>query len=223
MPAADLEVAFYLHGIDRQPDSVSIIWRADIARLQDDNVRRLLLLVPPRSTEAVELPVWAVQRWLRKLGKPLSDLADVPSIERPQNLTRDDQAVPLVFRWRGDDPESKWISPEGMRPGDTLIVPAASGGLDEFGWNPESKHAVEDVADKASSKFAGNYFAVRLAPGLLGNDVKPDELAEALADSVSEHWHDFRISIEALALPLEVRQALKDLDRARKKRVRVYT
>jgi hypothetical protein len=55
---------------------------------------------------------------------------------------------------------------------------------------------------------------VRVAPGLLGADVKPGELADAIADSVSERWHDLRVSIAALALPPELHHSLKQLDRA---------
>src|ERR1051326_7355563 len=226
VPDADPEVGLYLHGIVRQPDSVSVIWRADLnSHLQDENVRRLFLLVPPRSTEAIELPLWAVRRWLMKQGKPASALADIPSTEGRENESHDNGTVSRIFRWRGDSPDSKWIYPERIRPGDTVIVPGAFGGLDEYGWYPEKREPVEgmDVADRASTRFSGRHYAVRVAPGLLGADVKQEELAEALASSVSEHWRHLRASIDTLRLPPELHQALKQLDRAKKKRVRAYS
>src|SRR5262245_23594205 len=63
IPAADPEASLYLHGPSRQPDSITIVWRADIdpEKHKDENIRRL---VPPRSFEAIELPLWAVRCWL---------------------------------------------------------------------------------------------------------------------------------------------------------------
>ena len=74
-----------------------------------------------------------------------------------------------VFRWRGEDERSQWIDPFALRPGDTIIVPASYGGVDTFGWNPESMMPAEDVAHKAAEPFAQKKFAVRVALGLPGN------------------------------------------------------
>ena len=59
IPNADPEVSLFLHGADRSPASVQIIWRADIADddLDDrDRVAALLELIPPRSAEAIDTP-----------------------------------------------------------------------------------------------------------------------------------------------------------------------
>ena len=82
IPTADPEVSLYLHGPSRAADAVTVVWRADVSpepRADRDNrTRRLLLLVPPRAAEAIELPVWAVRSWLQKAD--LSVLADIPSL-----------------------------------------------------------------------------------------------------------------------------------------------
>jgi CRISPR-associated endonuclease/helicase Cas3 len=51
IPAADPEVALYLHGASRQPDAITVVWRADIdpENQIDEDIRRLLMLVPPRD------------------------------------------------------------------------------------------------------------------------------------------------------------------------------
>ncbi|SMH39069.1 type I-G CRISPR-associated helicase/endonuclease Cas3g [Azospirillum agricola] len=194
IPFADPEVALYLHGPRRQPDAVSVIWRADVApNLQDDEtLRRLLLLVPPRSAEAIELPVWTARRWLAGQDAGLDRLADSPAdapdedpLHRPPAPSSAPPAVPKrVFRWAGSDERSAWIAPAGIRPGDTIVVPAAYGGLDRFGWNPEQPKAgrspgrsplpVSDIAAKAAEPFVGRCFALRVAPGLLRIGLPPE-------------------------------------------------
>src|SRR5262249_13885495 len=167
IPEADPEADLYLHGSKRQPDSVTVVWRADVVP-GNDQVRRLLLLVPPRAAEAVELPVWTVLRWLQRRRDVLAYLADiaVPEPEDENNgSTSKDRSV---FRWKGDDDRSIWILPREIRSGDTIIVPAAYGGLDEFGWNPDAEKVI-DVADKAAQLFSGHRFVARLAPGILGD------------------------------------------------------
>ena len=80
IPAADLEVSLYLHGAARQPDSLTLVWRADIdLRHRDEDIRRLLMVAPPRSLEAIELPLWTVRGWLMQEVETLTDLADIPT------------------------------------------------------------------------------------------------------------------------------------------------
>ncbi|HUC70070.1 MAG TPA: type I-U CRISPR-associated helicase/endonuclease Cas3 [Stellaceae bacterium] len=78
IPAADPEVALFLHGAERSPASVQIVWRADIeaedlraARSEKADRTRLielLTMVPPRTAEAIEVPVWAARAFLRRRG-----------------------------------------------------------------------------------------------------------------------------------------------------------
>jgi len=235
VPAADPEAALYLHGIRRQPDSVMVIWRADVnpTAWNEDQVRRLLLLVPPRSAEAIQLPLWTVRRWLEKSYKALGQLADVAA-SAPKEESRSASGggdKRRVFRWRGDDERSGWIMPREIRAGDTIIVPADYGGIDEFGWNPDKHGPIDDedaspatdVADRAAVPFAGRRFVVRLGPGLTG-EMSPSVIAEVLAAAPSQRWRDLRNAVTALALPAEMKEALAALDRAKGKggRVEVY-
>jgi CRISPR-associated endonuclease/helicase Cas3 len=221
VPAQDPPVALFLRGPDLEPDAVTVVWRGDIdpAAMDDEATVRLLDLVPPTAGEAIELPLWAVRAWLARETGRLEALADSPG--RPEG--EEERGAPLeeqrVFRWRGREGNSGWIGFREIRPGDTIVVPAAHGGLDSWGWNPEAREPVADVAAEAAEPFAGRRFAVRVAPGLLGEALPPERLAETLAASVGEGWHELRDALSALPLPEELRRNLQRLDRARRGRV----
>jgi len=221
VPAQDPPVALFLRGPDLEPDAVTVVWRGDIdpAAMDDEATSRLLDLVPPRAGEAIELPLWAVRAGLARETGRLEALADSPG--RPEG--EEERGAPLeeqrVFRWRGREADSGWIGFREIRPGDTIVVPTVVGGLDAWGWNPEARAPVADVAAEAAEPFAGRRFAVRVAPGLLGESVDPDRLAEALAAAESGGWRDLRDALSALPLPEELRGHLQRLDRARRGRV----
>ncbi len=216
VPAADPDVALYLHGVSRQPDSLTVIWRADIdSGWVDQDVTRLLTLVPPRSLEAIELPLWAVRRWLEGSRKSPAEMADVPTREPEQG--QEGWQRERVFRWKGNDERSRWIEPQALRPGDTVIVPARYGGVDRFGWNPGHEEPATDMGRTGAEPFAGRRFAVRVAPGLLGSSSNA-ALADALARAVSERWQDLRTALMGLDLPEDIGKDLLALDEARRKR-----
>lgn len=217
VPAIDPDVGLYLHGTEREADSVTLVWRADI-RPQDPakGVRRLMTLVPPRTEEAIELPVWTVRRWLRnRRDVTLSVLADVagPEPESPNEAGRGGRDV---FRWKGHDDRSDWIEGWKVAPGDTIVVPAELGGVDEFGWSPLEVRPATDVGATAARPFASRSFAVRVAPGLLG-EVTDHDLAAALDGTESGDWEAVRANLFALPLPDDLRQDLLALNEAKKR------
>lgn len=213
IPAADPDVALYLHGPARQSDSITIVWRADVDPAWDDqDLIRLLTFIPPRSREAIELPVWTVRRWLEGRGKWAVEVADIPMREPDDEEGRVGRRV---FRWKGDDARSQWISPSEIRSGDTVIVPARYGGVDAFGWNPESLVPAEDVAQKAAEPFAKKRFAVRIAQGLTGQHVSDEALAGTLASLRAENPETVRQTLLDLELPAGVRKGLAWLGEAK--------
>jgi CRISPR-associated endonuclease/helicase Cas3 len=239
IPAVDPDVGLYLHGPHQQPDAVAVVWRADIVAPENigkddtsDAVRRLLLLVPPRASEAIALPVWAVRRWLRSVTRSTrdgatSELADVPGSDPRDDVPKRVARTPVAFRWRGDEEHSRWTDAESLRPGDTIVVPAIYGGVDRFGWDPDHRSAAgyaisaTDVADSAASPFSGRRFAVRVAPGLI-EDVSAEELAESIATGVSGRWQNRRDALLRLSLPEVLQEHLRRLDKARGGRVVVH-
>jgi CRISPR-associated endonuclease/helicase Cas3 len=219
IPGADPEVSLYLHGTSRQPDSTVVAWRADIDpdKLGDNDVRRLLTLVPPRAGETIELPLWAVRRWLMKSGKALDFLADAAGTA-PEGDEIVGRQSRRVFLWKGDDERSRWVQPAEIRPGDAIVVPALYGGLDKFGWNPESAEPAIDLGHKAAGAFAGRRFVVRVAPGLLDETLAAEALADALASAASQRWQDLRAALFDLDLPQQIRDELDALDNANRRR-----
>jgi CRISPR-associated endonuclease/helicase Cas3 len=225
VPSADPEIALYLHGPRRQPDSVTVVWRADVSpTLGAENSRRLLLLAPPRLTEAIELPVWSVREWLRGTPRASDALADVASAHD------DDGGRPVrelsgrrIFRWKGDDESSQWVLAGELRPGDTIVAPAEYGGADRFGWNPESTATVTDLGSLSAAPFAGRRFTVRVAPGLVGPSVADGALAKAIAAAETERWKDVRAALLGLDLPDTIRTDLLALDRARRNKISLYS
>lgn len=222
VPATDPEVALYLHGPTRQPDAITVVWRADLHEAMDNEATaRLLALMPPRSSEAVELPLWAVRLWLvtpaeAGAARPDDALADVPVAEPEQAVAA--ARGRHVFRWRGLDERSRWTDAQALRPGDTIVVPASYGGIDAYGWNPGVAAPATDVAEAAATGFRGRRFVVRVAPGLLGDALRPEALTEVLAACRHAAWPQLRDALIALPLPDERRALLHLLDGARPRR-----
>lgn len=197
IPNADPEVALFLHGPDRSPASVQIVWRADIHRDdlvagRDSHARliELFSLVPPRAGEAIQVPLWAARAFLsedRASFVDLSDVAERVSEESDRGIGRP------VFRWAGRDSDrTRTIYPRDLNPGDLIVVPAEYGGCDEFGWEPSSKQPARDVADAALWPFRTKRFAVRVTPELIAQDFGNDgsNVADALLAKLAEHAED---------------------------------
>ncbi|EID15818.1 hypothetical protein MXEN_06383 [Mycobacterium xenopi RIVM700367] len=173
-PAADLDIARWLHGPQKAPADVNIVWRADLdehllqavseageAGEEHERLIELLLACPPKTTEAVSVPVWAAVGWLSSAGAAVM-LADVDQ-PQPLPVTAGNQ---LVVRWAGAD--TAVITAGQIRPGDTLVVPATRGGIRRSNWDPDTQSAVivPDLGDRAQSA-AGLAPVLRLHTGVI--------------------------------------------------------
>lgn len=150
VPHPDPPVAPYLHGLDRGAPDVTVVWRADLTRSLD-RWEQLLSAVPPAPEEMLEVPATAVRRWLYGQPDQAAAVGDVEGVPDQDEGTAPGNGEPpglRVVRYRGPR-DSTLIRPGEIAPGDTIIVPAALGGCDEFGWNPASSRDVIDVADLA--------------------------------------------------------------------------
>ncbi len=230
-PAADPDVGLFLHGAERSAAGVSIVWRSDISKADlagetGVNLKQVIRLLPPRANEAVELPLWVARAWLHHAEGGRADISDVPERELETRSARPPQASKCAFRWSGhDDPYTRVVSANDLRPGDLLVVPSDYGGCDSFGWAPESSSRVVDVANQAAKPYWGQRCAVRIAPDLVrlggqgqrisdllideninGSDLV-DHLIAALPSEVSEDetqagplFGDVRMALDALRL-----------------------
>lgn len=145
-PAVEPDIALLLHGAGSQGADVQLVWRADLpTRLSKDNEKAVLdtlALLPPMPEEAMSLPIAAARRMLAHLE--LEELADVEG----GTETATGGAVlhvPWVVRWRGPG-KSSVGSMQEIRPGDTLVLPAAYGGLDRIAGTPPLPLDVGDIA-----------------------------------------------------------------------------
>ena len=88
-PTADPDIELFLHGAERMAAGVSIVWRGDIFEHDfedagEDHLDELVRLLPPRASEAVDVPLWATRAWLRRTRRgpvPLDDMSDAPELE----------------------------------------------------------------------------------------------------------------------------------------------
>lgn len=175
----DPDVAPFLHGKDRDesPD-VYVVWRADLTESDLDDheyVSGLLSLVPPRLREALPVPVWSVRAWLS--GASAGRVADAEGLLRSEESVARREGRRAV-RWAGPD-ECEVVIPTGIRAGDTVVVPASYGGADDFGWRPESRSPVRDVADLCGAP--GYPTVLRLSSSLLDGLVAPSCPADTRA------------------------------------------
>ena len=235
IPNADPEVAVFLHGPDRSPATVQIVWRADIDEQNDlrpameyeagrGRLIELLKLVPPRSAEAVEVPLWAARAWLVRTGAKQADFSD--AVEHSREAGDERATGRRAFRWAGEDSErTQVVQKSALRNGDLLVVPAAYGGCDEWGWNPNSSEPVIDVAEKAAWPYRARRFAVRVTPALIAQgfrksveerpyvapDVGASNLVAILAAHGDERATRLLDAVLSLDLPEELRGNLQSL------------
>ncbi len=193
-PAAEPEIALFLHGPDAGPAEVRLVWRADLSKehLDDpERARKILAALPPSSLEALELPLPVVRRWLTGGSMEVPDLegtADATGEEKPGGRS--------ALRWAGpEDDATTIITAEDLRPGDTLVVPAGYGGCDRFGWNPEATGPVRDLAEEAAERQRGR-LVLRLHP-----ELAIDWIGEVDTVTAAEAWRMVREGIALLGEP----------------------
>ena len=180
--ANDPEVGLFLHGAERAAADVSLVWRGDLSTsdLNDGNsadLKTILEMVPPRTAEMIEVPIWAAAAWLS--GRRAARIADVPARDEP--TASDGGERKIVFRWAGrDGPRTGLVGSADLRPGDVLVVPAQYGGCDEFGWNPDSPDHVSDGADEAALPYRHRRYIVRVTHDVVRTDAQWARVAGVL-------------------------------------------
>jgi CRISPR-associated endonuclease/helicase Cas3 len=159
--APEIDVAPWLHGAGRGTADVALIWRADLEEGDSDRWVDAVRLRPPLVGEALEVPVYAARAWLQ--GRRAPEVTDIEGVG--QESPPADHRGQFALRWKGSD-GGEIVRPEQIRPGDTLVLPAAYGGCDDYGWHPDNRDlVVTDIADSCSLE-RGRQHIVRLVPGL---------------------------------------------------------
>jgi CRISPR-associated endonuclease/helicase Cas3 len=182
-PDADPDVGLWLHGLDSEPSvDVNVIWRADLTEttLTADDTQIPVSLVTacrPGSGEAMPVPIRAVRAWLARPrgdqtgGLASPQVADVEGTSTGADDNRSDSIlIKPVLRWLGDDSEVA-TSAQQIRPGDTLILPAAYGGISNGNWDPDSPAEVDDLGHRVQAEQRLRA-VLRLEPKALGPDAE---------------------------------------------------
>ena len=184
-PEPTPDVAPFLHGMEALDTAdVQLVWREDLISTREEDWLDIVAIAPPRSREALGLPIYAVRNWLNQIGGP--DVGDIEGT--PTQDAQEKGSDRPVLRWLGPDAdESRVISPEEIRPGDTLVVPAEYGGADVFGWSPKLAEPVRDVGDLCVNEMANGapqdglsrLIRLRLYPGFERHLVPESEESES--------------------------------------------
>jgi CRISPR-associated endonuclease/helicase Cas3 len=149
-PVVEPSIDLLLHGRDRAPGAVSLVWRREqVVELGDaEAASEILAIVPPSALESCEVPLWELKAWLSGTVAP-ADSGDVEGGELPVLPREDPRPDAKVLRWDGTEEGATLADVEQLRPGDVVVLASARGGYDAFGWNPASTTAVPDIADEA--------------------------------------------------------------------------
>ena len=145
-PDPDPEISIFLHGTSAAAvTDVQIVWRADLLPGEERDWPEIISVRPPRSSEAISVPLFAAKAWLRK--QRITDMADLEGLSgaEPREFGAVGSGRP-VCRWAGKE-HTRVVAAKEVRPGDTIVVPTGYGGCDSFGWKPEDATAVTDVGD----------------------------------------------------------------------------
>ncbi|MFI6784431.1 type I-U CRISPR-associated helicase/endonuclease Cas3 [Micromonospora sp. NPDC050276] len=157
-PHPDPPIAPFLHGIADNPAPVTVIWRTGFAPGASDQWPTVIDFVPPVADEAIDIPLRELRRWLTNnpADEPTAvadiDIAEPPPASPRRGIVtqrRGEARLAPRYHRRGD---TALVTPDQIRPGDTIVVPADYGGCDQYGWNPSSTQPVVDVADLASRR-----------------------------------------------------------------------
>lgn len=148
-PGVCPDPAIFLHGPNTEPAEVQIVWRQDL----DEGYTALWIdtvsICPPSAAEAVSLPIWVVRTWLCDEQTP--DLADIEGLANEESRV-DAKGRPAVV-WLGPDDSRVANDASELRPGNVVVLPAAYGGCDKWGWNPDWRETVLDVGDPVKSQM----------------------------------------------------------------------
>lgn len=137
------EVSAWLHGPESADDpDVAVVWRRGLIDRDNIFIQAILNAIPIRPDEAVDVPLSHVRRWLRS-ESPDTELVDLEGIgSREEDRSR--RNARRWFRIVAPDGTVTGGQPSAIKPGDTVLVDVAEGGLTLGTWDPI---ATSDVAD----------------------------------------------------------------------------
>lgn len=236
----DPDISLFLHGPDTSPEDVQIIWRsdlqlpsnlntsgisaADLHTEYEDKYIESVAMRSPLPRESINLPLWAVERWL---SDDETDTAptEIPDVEGQSARRQHDGATPNpnpnqtqnVLIWRGRE-DAQVASPSDISPGDTVIVPSACGGHDEYAFAPSDQTMVRDISAFVSADNQGTPLSLPLTPSMVkqilacgdadsaDDEMSPSEITTLTLDPrIPSQTHDIDTALRTLANSLAQR------------------
>jgi CRISPR-associated endonuclease/helicase Cas3 len=208
-PASEADVGLFLHGPDSGKAEVQVVWRADLDERESTSWSETVAVAPPSSLEAMPLPLWEVQRWLAKksdgvgpaptsLSPEISDAEGVPDPDDEDISGNGAKALRWLRTPQRDGARGAIASPAELLPGDTIVVPATYGACDAWGWQPQKRSPVVDLASHASIARQRGKVVLRLSPSLVHSETLREQgsrgVKEVLARAVADRAADRRRS-----------------------------
>jgi CRISPR-associated endonuclease/helicase Cas3 len=124
-PVPTPDVAFFLHGPQRNAADVQVCWRADLdlsSEIGKAASLDVLSQVPPAAAECLPVPIGVFRRWLVGEGSQDSS-ADIEGSDVDVEAVNKIESVNVV-RWRGRDTSTVTSEPKDIRPGDVVVISA---------------------------------------------------------------------------------------------------
>ncbi len=176
-PRFSPDPALLLHGPNSQEEDVQLVWRADLPEeISRDNLSALnaaLQALPPAAHETLSIPLYALKAFLRHEAD--ADVIDLEGGADKEDRVRENQRGKLVYVWKGKD-NGEVVNPNGIKPGNIVVLPTSYKGADDFGWFPACTAIVKDIAEDQSRKRRGKYY-LRLHPNLVADWFDPELIA----------------------------------------------
>jgi len=137
-PAADPDVALFLHGPQREMADVQVCWRGDLPdAVSEDDWTDILSLCPPTTTECLPVPLHVFRAWLGSRGKFEDSSGDVVEIQQPPDKKKnEEERGTIAFVWRGPNDSFFANRAADLRPGDTIVLRVQGGGWQALGHLP---------------------------------------------------------------------------------------
>lgn len=150
-PAADPEIALFLHGPKREMAEVQVCWRGDLpGAAKQDEWSEILSLCPPTMAECLPVPVHVFRRWLGSSGEFKDLSGDVVEIqELAERMEKDKGRCIPALVWRTPDDRFFANSAANLQPGDTIVLRVQNGGWQALGHLPDAPTDPQFTPDKS--------------------------------------------------------------------------
>ena len=137
-PAADPDVALFLHGPQRETAEVQVCWRADLpAELDLKTWTETLSLCPPTSAECLPVPMHVFRAWVtvQSAFEDLSGDADDKIIVPERREVEEFAQFPALI-WNGPEESRELRKLSSLTRGTTIVLRAQDGGWQALGILP---------------------------------------------------------------------------------------